>query len=70
MYTKTILIDFDMLQKIEAGKIKIKSGQWIQYKWLPTKSRFVGVTKTRSIWALHTKYNRYTEQARNFKHFQ
>lgn len=70
MYTKTIVIDFDMLSQIQEGKIKIRSGQWIQYQWLQTKSRFVGVTKTQSVWSIHNKYNKYTEQARNIKRFQ
>jgi hypothetical protein len=70
MYAKTITITKNMLAKIESGDIKIKSGQWIQYAWLDKKSRFVGVTNSRSVWAVHSRYGKYNTQSQSIKKFQ
>jgi hypothetical protein len=69
-YTKTIVITMDMIDSIENGDIKIKSGQWVKYEWMKTKSRFVGVTKSGSIWAVHKDYSKYITQNENIKRFQ
>ncbi len=70
MYTTTIFITQDMIQQIEDGKLKIKCGQWVQYAWMAKKSRFVGVTKAGSIWAVHSRYSKFYTQAKSIKKFQ
>ena len=70
MYKTTIKITEDMIEKIEAGEIKIKCGQWVQYEWMSEKSRFVGVTRNGSIWAVHSKYKKFNTQAQRIKRFQ
>ncbi|QDP50714.1 MAG: hypothetical protein Unbinned627contig1001_31 [Prokaryotic dsDNA virus sp.] len=70
MYTTTIKITRDMIEQIEDGSLKIKCGQWVQYTWLRKKSRFVGVTKAGSIWAVHNRYGKFNAQAQSIKKFQ
>ena len=70
MYTTTIKITQDMIEQIEAGQLTIKCGQWVQYAWMLKKSRFVGVTKAGSIWAVHSKYQKFNTQAQRIKKFQ
>ena len=70
MYTTTIKITKDMIEKIEAGNLTIKCGQWVQYPWMKKKSRFVGVTKAKSIWSVHSKYEKFITQAQSIKKFQ
>ena len=70
MYTTTIKITQDMIEQIEDGSLKIKCGQWVQYAWMSKKSRFVGVTKAGSIWAVHSCYGKFCTQAQSIKKFQ
>ena len=67
MYTETITITEDMIAKLEAGSIKIRAGQWIKFPWLTKKSRFVGVTKAGSIWAIHKNYGKFQAQIDRIK---
>ena len=69
-YSSTIIITQKMFSQIEAGELQIKSGQWVQYSWLNKKSRFVGVTKAGSVWAVHSKYGKYNTQSAAIKKFQ
>ena len=69
-YKKTIQIDSNTFEQIQNGNIHIKSGQWVKYVWLQKKSRFVGVTRSNIVWALHTNYQKYTMQAQRIKKFQ
>lgn len=69
-YTSTIKITHKMIQEIESGNLSIKSGQWVQYEGMTKKSRFVGVTKAGSIWAVHNKYSRFNKQTKSIKKFQ
>jgi len=69
-YSSTITITENMLDKIESGELKIKGGQWVQYAWLNKKSRFVGVTKSGSVWVVHSGYGKYNTQSTTIKKFQ
>tara|TARA_Y100000592_G_C5470389_1_gene319101 strand:+ start:1322 stop:1534 length:213 start_codon:yes stop_codon:yes gene_type:complete len=70
VYKATIKITAEMIEKIEKGEIKIKSGQWVQYEWLTNKSRFVGVTRSGSVWAVHSKYGKFNIQAKRIQRFK
>lgn len=70
MYTTTITITHEMMEQIEAGNLMIKCGQWVQYAWMSKKSRFVGVTKSGSIWAVHSEYQKFYTQTESIKKFQ
>ena len=70
MYTKTIIITEDMLDGISSGEIVIKCGQWVQYRWLKNKSRWIGVSRSGAFWAVHNRYGKFTKQTKSFKIFQ
>lgn len=54
MFVKTILVDNEILHRIQTGDIVLTPGQWIQIAWLDKKSRFVGVTpKAQTFWGVH-----------------
>lgn len=70
MYKKTIIITEDMLDGIVSGQIKIQCGQWVQYRWLKNKSRWIGVSRSGACWAVHSKYGKFIKQVQSFKTFQ
>ena len=50
------------------GQIKLQTGQWIQLAWLKQKSRFVGITRGGSFWAIHnTNCKRFFSTVKNYK---
>ena len=59
-FTKCFIINSTNYDKILKGEIRIQTGQWV-YFWDDTgvgdtngKSRWVGVTKGGTMWAIHT----------------
>jgi len=52
-YQPTILIDNDKCIQLQEGTLKLQCGQWIQLAWCAKPSRWVGLTKGGSIWAVH-----------------
>ena len=56
-YQPTIYIDNEKYIKILAGELKLQCGQWIQLAWCDKPSRWVGLTKAKSVWAVHYPIN-------------
>lgn len=52
-FQPTILVDNELYIKIQNGEVKLQCGQWIRLAWCDRPSRWVGLTKARSLWAVH-----------------
>jgi len=52
-YKPTIFIDNEEHNKLQEGTLKIQCGQWIQLAWCDKPSRWVGLTKSGTLWATH-----------------
>ena len=52
-YQPTILIDNEKHTQLQNGTLKLQCGQWIQLAWCDKPSRWVGLTKGRTLWAVH-----------------
>ena len=52
-YQPTITITNQMLTLLENGFLTLPVGQWIQLEWSDTKSRWIGRTKSHSLWSVH-----------------
>ena len=61
-YQTTILIDNQKYTQLQEGTLKLQCGQWIQLEWCDKPSRWVGLTKGRTLWAVH-----YPVKADHFK---
>lgn len=71
-YQKIVFIDdvkYDLLLK---GKLKLQAGQWIQLAWCMFPSRWVGITDSGSLWAVHfpIKNSQFYTMCRNIRRFQ
>jgi hypothetical protein len=71
-YTKTIFCSLAVIEKIIDGTIKLQTGQWIKLYKNDPPSRFVGVTNSGSIWALHpngktVSRDRFSKMCQNYK---
>ena len=53
MYTKTIRVNNDTLNKLVDGELVFKTGQWIQLEWCSKPSRWVGRLPSGTVWAVH-----------------
>ena len=51
-YKEAIDMTNDMIKKLEDGKIKLQSGQWVRFGF--TLSRYIGRTKSGSLWMIHS----------------
>lgn len=72
-YQPTIHIDNEQLEQIAAGKLKIQCGQWIQLAWTKNKSRWVGLTKAKTFWAVHNhgySMKKFSQQCKTLKLWQ
>ncbi len=56
-YHKTIPVNNELCTKLQNGEVELLCGQWIQLAWCDKPSRWVGLTKGGSIWAVHYPYN-------------
>ena len=73
-FQKPIIINSTNYDKILKGEIRIQTGQWV-YFWDETgvgdtngKSRWVGVTKAGTMWAIHsTKADSFRRLAARYK---
>ena len=52
-YQPTILIDNEKHTQLQNGTLEIQCGQWIQLAWCDKPSRWVGLTKGGTLWAVH-----------------
>ena len=52
-YQSTVLIDNEKHTQLYEGTLKLQCGQWIQLAWCDKPSRWVGLTKGRTLWAVH-----------------
>lgn len=59
-FQKTINISIEQLEKLENGEITLQCGQWVKFSWIQKKSRWIGITPNRSIWAIHKNINNKT----------
>jgi hypothetical protein len=52
-YQATILIDNQIYTQLQNGTLRLQCGQWIQLAWCDKPSRWVGLTKSGTLWAVH-----------------
>ncbi len=52
-YQSTVFIDNEKHTQLYNGTLKLQCGQWIQLAWCDKPSRWVGLTKGRTLWAVH-----------------
>jgi hypothetical protein len=52
-YRPTVIIGTDELIALGEGTLTLQCGQWIQLAYSNTKSRWVGLTRAGSLWAVH-----------------
>lgn len=71
-FQPTILIDNDLYTKIESGEVKLQCGQWIQLEWCDKPSRWVGLTKAKTLWAVHypVTMKQFSTLCQNINRFQ
>ena len=75
-YQKTITLTSEALEKLENGELTIQAGQWVQIEGIRRKSRFVGITKSGSLWIVHAGNkkisftNKFLGQCKTIKKFQ
>ena len=71
-FQPTILVDNDLYVKIENGEVKLQCGQWIQLEWCDKPSRWVGLTKARTLWAVHhpVRMNQFKTLCDNIERFK
>jgi len=75
-YQKTITITSEIIERLENGELTIQSGQWVQIPNILRKSRFVGITKSGSLWIVHsgtkkiTFTSKFLGQCKTIKKFQ
>lgn len=75
-YQKTITITSETLEKLENGELRIQAGQWVKIESTRRKSRFVGITKSGSLWIVHAGNkkisfkDKFLGQCKSIKNFQ
>lgn len=68
-FQKTIILTAEALDKLEKGTLTLQKGQWVQIPSLTKRSRFVGVTKSKSLWIVH-KQSYFRQQCKTISNFQ
>ena len=53
-FQKTLLINSTNYDKVLNGEIRLQCGQWVYFWDTLAKSRWVGVTKGGTMWAIHS----------------
>ena len=48
----------DVIEAILDGSLKLQRGQWVRCNRNDKPSRFVGITSSGSIWAVHPNWNK------------
>ena len=71
-YQPTIIIDNDLYTKIQSGEVKLQCGQWIRLVWCDEPSRWVGLTSSQSLWAVHypIRMNKFKALCEGINRFQ
>lgn len=75
-YQKTITLTSEIIESLENGELTIQAGQWVQIEGIKRKSRFVGITKSGSLWIVHSGCkkisfrNKFLGQCKTIKKFQ
>ena len=52
-YKKTIRLSIADISNLEKGTLKLQVGQWVEILSSGDKSRFVGITRSGSLWFVH-----------------
>ena len=74
-FKKTVLLTDEVITSIENGDTKLQTGQWCKIPCSQRSCRFVGVTKSQSIWFVHPhngqiQNKRFKMCNKNIKRFQ
>ena len=71
-FQKLVYIDDVKYDKLLSGEIKLQAGQWIQLAWNLFPSRWVGITDSGSLWAVHfpIKNSQFSTMCRNIRRFK
>jgi hypothetical protein len=70
-YQSTVFIDNKKHNQLQDGTLKLQCGQWIQLAWCDKPSRWVGLTKGRTLWAVHypVKKDQFVTLCKNIDRF-
>lgn len=66
-YQPTIHLTDSLIAALHCKAVTLKKGQWIQIPYLDSPSRYIGVTKAGSIWAIHTHNHKMDGGMKRFK---
>ena len=71
-YQKLVYIDDVKYEKLHNGTLKLQAGQWVQFAWCLFPSRWVGMTTSKSFWAVHFPVNnkRFYGMCQSIERFQ
>lgn len=71
-YQKLVYIDDTKYEMLQKGTLKLQAGQWIQLAWCLFPSRWVGITSSGSLWAVHfpVNNNRFYGMCQSIERFQ
>ena len=71
-YQSTIFVDNELCAKLQSGEVTLQCGQWIQLAWCDKPSRWVGLTRGKSLWAVHypVRMNQFSALCRGITRFQ
>ena len=53
MFVPTIVLTNEIIERIEKGEIRLRCGQWVQIPHCTKRSRFVCLSKGKSLWIVH-----------------